>query len=267
MTIPQLAPFAAVAGATLQGHTTLDLSGGMQDGTTQLAVTGTIGLDSGTPPAPALLGNDARIDLLASMRGQDLTITRFALNGKEATASVTGHASPSSVDLDWSMALSDLAAVQPSPAGQTGGAGPCRRQFAGPFADGGHERRGGDARTSAAGALSAHLQAQGLPGAPSGQLTAQGALLGVTDRAGCGRTAPAETGDAHRTIDRADWKSAHAEGAVTLTPPNIVPEGRLTFAMTRLADLAPAGRQPDRRQRGGDAGLHAGGGKARGERA
>ena len=48
----------------------------------------------------------------------------------------------------------------------------------------------------------------------------------------------------HVAIDRADWKSAHAEGAVTLTPPNIVPEGRLTFAMTRLADLAPLVGKP-----------------------
>src|SRR5207248_9312313 len=94
LTIPQLGPFAAVAGAALQGHTTLDLSGSMRDGTTELAVTGTIGIDAGTPPAPDLLGNDAHIDLLASMHGQDLTVTRFALNGKEAIASVHGRAGP-----------------------------------------------------------------------------------------------------------------------------------------------------------------------------
>ncbi len=235
LVIPQLAPFAAVAGATLEGHTTLDLSGGMQDGTTQLAVTGMIGLDSGTPPAPALLGSDARIDLLASVRGQDLTITRFALNGSEATASVTGHASPGSVDLAWSMALSNLAAVQPSLRGKLAAQGHVggSSQDLSLTAD-----MNGEVATQdiSSGALSVHLQAQGLPSAPTGQLTAQGALLGSP--IGLAMAAQRQPdGVTHLTISRADWKSAHAEGAVTLTPPNIVPEGRLTFAMTRLADL------------------------------
>ncbi len=237
LTIPQLAPFAAVAGATLQGHTTLDLSAAMQDGTTQLGVTGTIGLDSGTPPAPALLGNDAHIDLLASIRGQDLTITRFALNGKEATASVQGHASPDNVDLNWSTALLDLAAVQPSLQGKLAAQGHVggSSQDLSLVAD-----LTGEVATKGvnSGQVSAHLQAQGLPSAPSGQLTAQGTLLDAPiELAIVAERQP--SGAMHVAVDRADWKSAHAQGAVTLTPPNIVPEGRLTFAMTRLADVAP----------------------------
>ena len=265
LVIPRLAPFAAVAGATLEGHTTLDLNGGMQDGATQLAVTGTIGLDSGTPPAPALLGTDARIDLLASMRGQDLTITRFALNGKEATASVTGHASPSSVDLAWSMTLSDLAAVQPSLRGKLAAQGHVggSSQDLSLTAD-----MNGEVATQdiSSGALSVHLQAQGLPGAPTGQLTAQGALLGSP----IGLAVAAQRkpdGVTHLTISRADWKSAHAEGAVTLTPPNIVPEGRLTFAMTRLADLETLVGKRIAGSIEATLDFDAGGGKARRERA
>jgi translocation and assembly module TamB len=237
LTIPQLAPFAEVAGATLQGHTTLDLSAAMQDGTTQLGVTGTIGLDSGTPPAPALLGNDAHIDLLASVRGQDLTITRFALNGKEASASVQGHASPENVDLNWSTALLDLAAVQPSLQGKLAAQGHVggSSQDLSLVAD-----LTGEVATKGvnSGQVSAHLQAQGLPSAPSGQLTAQGTLLDAPiELAIAAQRQP--DGAMHVVIDRADWKSAHAQGAVTLTPPNIIPEGQLTFAMTRLADVAP----------------------------
>jgi translocation and assembly module TamB len=236
LVIPRLAPFAAVAGATLEGHTTLDLSGGMQDGATQLAVTGTIGLNSGTPPAPALLGSDARVDLLVSMRGQDLTITRFALNGKEATAAVTGHASPSSVDLAWSIALADLAAVQP----------PLRGKLAAQGHVGGSSQDlsltadlNGEVATQdiSSGSLSVHLLAKGLPGAPVGQLTAQGTLLGSPIELAVGAQRQPD-GVTHVSIDRADWKSAHAAGALTLTPPNVVPQGRLTLSMSRLADLA-----------------------------
>ncbi len=237
LTIPQLGPFAAVAGATLQGHTTLDLSGGMQDGTTQLAVTGTVGLDSGTPPAPALLGNDAHIDLLASMHGQDLTVTRFALNGQEATASVHGRAGPDNVDLDWSVALLDLTAVQPSLKGKLAAQGhvggtPQNLSVAADLS--------GQVATEGInpGELTAHLQAQGLPNAPDGQLTAQGTLLGAPIELSMAVQRGAD-GAIHVTIDRADWKSAHADGALSLAPPYTGPEGRLTFAMTQFADLAP----------------------------
>jgi translocation and assembly module TamB len=237
LSILQLAPFAAVAGATLEGHATLDLSAAVQDSTTQLGVTGTIGLDSGTSPAPALLGNDAHIDLLASLRGQDLTITRLALNGKEATASVQGHASSDSVDLNWSAALLDLAAVQPSLQGRLAAQGHVggSSQDLSLAAD-----LTGEVATQGvnSGQISAHLRAQGLPSAPSGQLTAQGTLLDAPIEIAIAAQRQPD-GAMHVAIDRADWKSAHAQGAVTLTPPNIVPEGKLTFAMTRLADVAP----------------------------
>jgi translocation and assembly module TamB len=237
LTIPQLAPFAAVAGAALQGHTTLDLSGGMQDGDAQLAVTGTVGLDSGTPPAPALLGNDAHIDLLASMHGQDLTVTRFALNGQEATASVHGRAGPDNVDLDWAVALSDLTAVQPSLMGKLAAQGHVggTPQDLSVAAD-----LSGEIATEGinSGELSAHLQAQGLPNAPNGQVTAQGSLLGAPIELAMAAQRGAD-GAIHVTIDRADWKSAHADGAISAAPPYTAPEGRLTFAMTQFADLAP----------------------------
>ncbi len=237
LTIPQLAPFAAVAGATLQGHTTLDLSGGMQDGDTQLAVTGTVGLDSGTPPAPALLGNDAHIDLLASMHGQDLTVTRFALNGQEATASVHGRAGPDNVDLDWAVALSDLTAVQPSLKGKLAAQGHVggTPQDLSVAAD-----LSGEIATEGinSGELSAHLQAHGLPNVPNGQVTAQGSLLGAPIELAMAAQRGAD-GAIHVTIDRADWKSAHADGAISAAPPYTAPEGRLTFAMTQFADLAP----------------------------
>jgi translocation and assembly module TamB len=242
LTIPQLAPFAAVAGAALEGHTTLDMTGAMRDGATQLGVTGTIGLESGAPPAPALLGADAHIDLLVSMRGQELTVTRFAVDGREANASVHGRAGPDAVDIEWSVGLSDLAAVQPSLQGRLTAQGhvggnpqdlSLAADLTGEIA----------AEGAGPGQFSAHLQAQGLPGAPRGRLTAQGTLLDAPIELAADARRNAD-GTIHVSIDRADWKSAHAEGAITATPPNIVPEGRLSFAMTRLADLAPLVGKP-----------------------
>ncbi len=69
----------------------------------------------------------------------------------------------------------------------------------------------------------------------------------------------------HVAIDRADWKSAHAEGALTVAPPYIAPEGRLTFAMTRFADLAPLLGKPVTGSVEATLDCHRGRGKARGE--
>ena len=52
-------------------------------------------------------------------------------------------------------------------------------------------------------------------------------------------------------IDRADWKSAHAEGQITLAGADRVPRGRIALRMTRLDDLEPLLGQP---LRGGIAG-------------
>jgi translocation and assembly module TamB len=235
--IPQLAPFAAVAGTVLEGHTTLALNAAMRDGTTELDASGTIGLDAGTPPAPAVLGDNAHLELAASLHGQDLTVTRFILNGREAAASVHGHASPDVVDMDWSASLANLAAVQPSLQGRIAAQGHV----------GGNAQNLGlratlngevSAKGIEPGEFSAELQAQGLPTAPSGQLTAQGNILGAPLELAI---AAQQRGDGrvHVAIDHADWKSAHAEGELTVTPPQIIPEGHLNARMSQFSDLAP----------------------------
>ena len=237
LAIPQLAPFAAVAGAKLQGHTALDLSGSMQAGTTHLAVSGTIGLDAGATPGPALIGSDAHIDSVVDLHGSDITITRFALDGQTASASVHGSVAGGVVNLDWTAALTDLSVLQPTlrgtlrAQGHVGGSA----QDLSVAAD-----VSGDVATGgvSAGQITAHIQAWGLPDAPNGQVTAQGTLLGspVALTVAAQRLAD---GAYHVAIDRADWKSAHAQGALTVNPPALVPQGQLRFSMTRLADLDP----------------------------
>ena len=237
LNIPHLQPFAAVAGANVQGHTTLDLSGAEQDGTTHLTVAGTIGLDGGMSPAPALIGNDARIDTAVDMHGSDITIERFALNGQDASAAIHGSVAGGTVSLDWAVALADLSAVQPTIQGHARAQGHVggTSQDLSVAADlnGAVTVKGVNS-----GNFTAHLQAQGLPNAPSGKVTAQGTLIGApVELAVAAQKLP--DGAYHVAIDRADWKSAHAEGELTVNPPAVVPKGNLRFSMTRLADLDP----------------------------
>src|SRR5205823_5589501 len=76
------------------------------------------------------------------------------------------------------------------------------------------------------------------PDAPSGRVTAEGEL----DRAPLALAVDlkrAPDGTLHLAIERADWKSAHAEGTLTLANGATLPEGRLALRMTRLEDLRP----------------------------
>ncbi len=87
------------------------------------------------------------------------------------------------------------------------------------------------------GALAMNIEASGLPGHPSGRITAHGDLL----------DAPVELAVALRQaadglaidIERATWNSLEAGGALQLPTATMVPVGNVRLAMTRLADLAP----------------------------
>lgn len=237
LVIPQLQPFAAVAGAKLQGHTDLMLRGFEKAGTTQLAVSGTIGVNSGPKPAPALVGNNAHIDTVVDLQGHNLTITRFALTGRDASAAVHGSVANGTVNLDWTMALSRLAAIDPSLRGQLRGTGHVggTTQNVSLVAD-----LNGDvtAKGMNSGPFSAHLEAQGLPHTPKGKLTAYGSLLGAPVELAVAAQR-LSNGAYHVAIDQAAWKSTHAQGQLTVSPPALVPKGQLTLTIARLSDLDP----------------------------
>ncbi len=86
------------------------------------------------------------------------------------------------------------------------------------------------------GPIKVTVDATGLPGKPVGSVVAdgtfEGAPLGLSVHAD--RSAD---GTLHATIEKADWKSLHAEGAVTLAAGAKLPEGKVSLRMTRLDDL------------------------------
>ena len=75
------------------------------------------------------------------------------------------------------------------------------------------------------GPIQAHLDAEHLPGAPSGRITAEGTLAGAPLALAAAAQRSAD-GTLHLDITKADWKSAHAEAALTLERANF-PLGKL----------------------------------------
>ncbi|MGI4952246.1 MAG: translocation/assembly module TamB domain-containing protein, partial [Janthinobacterium lividum] len=83
----------------------------------------------------------------------------------------------------------------------------------------------------------------GLPERPAGSILGEGALAGAPIQLAL-KADRTPDGTLHATIDRADWRSFHAEGAVTLPQGATLPLGRVALRMTRLEDLRPLLGQP-----------------------
>jgi translocation and assembly module TamB len=242
ITIQDLAPFAEAAGMELKGRTTVAVRLATKDDVTRVDVDGALALTGGSAPLPALLGTDAKLALSALLRAGEMKLERLQLDGRTAALSASGTRRGEAFDFKWKGAVSDLGALAPALKGSLSTEGRARgtpRELA--LEAGARGELG--TRDFAPEAIEAHVTAKGLPAAPSGTVRARGRLLGSPlelavelrhERDGTMRVA----------IDRADWKSAHAEGHVTLAGADRAPRGRIALRMTRLDDLEPLLGQP-----------------------
>ncbi|MBV8702768.1 MAG: hypothetical protein JO118_03565, partial [Acetobacteraceae bacterium] len=238
LTLPDLAPFAASAGEELQGRAALRLTGArQQSGALALDLNGTLGITGGRAPVPALVGGGARIEAAASVQGGSVSLSRLAFDGQDVSLSAAGSLSSARLDLRFATALPRLEPVDPRLQGGLHADG----RVSGPATDlavavtlGGEVSAAGQP----SGPFTARLTAQGLPGSPDGSLTAQGTLLGAPiDVALAGGRAA--DGALQARIERADWKSLAATGAIALPAGATLPQGQLRLSIGSLADFAP----------------------------
>ena len=242
LNLPDLAPIAAAAGLDLQGHAILQLTAADRDGTTGLNADGIIGITGGMAPVPALIGDAAHLTAAAVATGSNVTVSQFNIAGRKIRASAAGSVGSDKLAVDWQLALTDLTSAAPTLAGtlrlQGRVSGPTDDLAATADLSGTLGAVG-----KPAGPLSAKAQLRGLPGKPAGSITAQGVLAGSPLKLAL---AAIRTGDGSLkvSVERADWKSAHAQGAFALAAGARFPLGRLDLRMARLADLRSLIGQP-----------------------
>jgi translocation and assembly module TamB len=234
--LAELAPFAAMAGLDVQGGLKLGLHAALAGDTTTVGLDGTIGVTGGMPQIRDLVGDAGHLVLDASLHGKDVTLSRLQFDGRSLTAAANGTVANDRVDLGWSLGVSDLAAAAPTLAGQLQAKG----QVGGTTdnLDLTADLTGGVAtRGMSSGTLTSRIEVHGLPHDANARITAQGSLLDAPiDLAVALQQQP---DGLSIDIERADWKSAHAEGAISLPTTTMVPAGKLRIAMGRLDDLAP----------------------------
>jgi translocation and assembly module TamB len=237
VSLPDVAPLAAAAGVDLQGHSYLELQVGERAGATTLEAQGGIAITGGVSPVPGLLGDSAKILASAALDGQELTLSRLQLDGKSIQFSADGGLVSQVADLSWQLSLSDLAQLAPTLSGGLHAKG----RVNGPVDDlSATADLNGELATKGfpSAPLSAHVEAKGIPSAPAGEMKAQGTIAGSPLDLSIVAQRSAD-GTSRLDIERADWKSAHGEGKMTLPPGSIFPVGSLDLGMTRLQDLEP----------------------------
>ena len=170
------------------------------------------------------------------MHGQDITLSHLAVNGKALDVSAQGGMADQVIDLNWTVALADLAAVQPSRVGPLDAKG----HVGGKLKDLALQADlGADlaAKGYSSGHITAKVDATGLPAAPHATINANGTLL---DAPLTLALTAEETGGTFKVdISQASWKSLQAGGTASLTPPAVIPAGNLHLDLGRLADLEP----------------------------
>ena len=233
---PELAPLAAAGGVDLQGRTQLAIGAAVADGVTKVDVDGTLGITGGIAPVPALVGDDAKLGVSVAIAGSDITVSRARLDGHAINLAAEGTDEGGRLDLRYKLGLSDLFALTPSVAGAVTVQGTAQ----GPTDDlAVAADLTGEVGTKSfpRGPVTVAVRATGLPGKPSGTVSANGTLEGAP--LALGIRADRTDGALHATIERADWKSLHAEGAVTLLADATLPLGHVDLRMTKLDELRP----------------------------
>ncbi len=238
LTVPDLTPFAAMAGGKLGGTTQLHLTvAGQGNGNATLALEGNAAIANPPKPLAKLLGAQESLSIHARLHGKEVTLDTFQLTGPVFAATASGHIAPGGVDLSTSVELNDISALSPEVSGRvremghiTGRTGDyaLEAQLAGNIAS----------RDIPSAPFSINLNLQHLPRAPTGTLTGSGALENSPLTLDAALTRDA-SGRAALKITTARWRSLDAVADLRLSPGEPLPTGTANIAITALQDFAP----------------------------
>jgi len=245
--LPDLAPLAALGGQKVRGSAILKAVLQSDDAALRVVLDASAALAGGTESWAAVVGNRATLQLSGGLTDKAATLESFKFSGRAVSLTASGSAKrpaaagpeqgPWVLHLPWNLNVSDLASVSPALGGTLKASG---------LLEGPTTAMNGTAQLTSAlsvrgtpsGVVTAEATLRGLPSAPSGTLAAHGLLDGspldveIDLERG-------QAGSLRALIQRADWKSAHASGDVTMPPAFAQTHGQLHLKMQQLRDLQP----------------------------
>ena len=253
--VPNIAPFAAMAGQQLRGGADIKSQLEFRESGIGLSLQAVTGPWEGAAWT-ALLGPRATLDLSGSVSEKTFSLQSAAFKGRSfalAASGIAGRPQPAAAgaaaappksaleayvrDIQgrWDLRFGDLALLAPELAGSLQGTGTVGGSPGSFNVDASLKSRL-SIRGSAPGAVAAEVHARGIPSAPNASF----ALLGTVDGSPLTLTAALERSGRtamHATIHRGEWKSIHAEGEISLVSGIDDARGHLRVEVGQLGDF------------------------------
>jgi translocation and assembly module TamB len=236
LSVPALAPIAALAGEKIGGSTRLHLVVSNKDHVADLALDGVVGLTSRPGPAAKLVGPDGRLSVRLSLADNVVHIQSFGVSGAAFDVTASGQVARSDIDLKTHLDLLDVAAISPGISGHvtdddviSGTA----KDFAVKAVVSGTIK----AKQVPSGPFSLDIAVAHLPGAPVGTVQGSGQLENapLAIDAAFARDA---SGAASVKIASASWQSLQLQADLALAAGAKLPTGTAKIVIRRLADFA-----------------------------
>jgi translocation and assembly module TamB len=233
--VPQLAPLSSLAGTELQGNSRWTARVLQRDRRMHVDVGAVVDVTGGSTLVRNLIGHEGKVDVALAVQDGKTSVEHANVEGSHLQASVTGTSAPGEVNLRWNVDLPDLAAFDPEVSG--------RAQVQGSLEGNPKNLRvvanaNGSVGTPgfASRPIDASARLEGLPDAPIGKIdvhaTLEDAPLAI--ELSLQRTFD---GSIEGSIERADWKSAHAQGRLAFRS-GATTQGRVQMQIGQLSDLA-----------------------------
>jgi len=242
---------AALAGQHVQGKALVKARVSGDAESTKIVLDASAASLTGTESWSAAVGERATLQLsgtltdtawnLESMQfaGRAVSLAANGSGSRPVAAASAGRgagaATPASVQLKWDLTVSDLAKLSAAISGSAHASGTLDGPATALAAEA-HVTSTIAVRGSSSGPLSAEVKLRGLPSAPSGTLEAEGSLDGAPLSVDVEMERDA-AGSARLLVRRTDWKSAHAEGDVTVAAGGERSHGQLRLQIADLSDL------------------------------
>jgi translocation and assembly module TamB len=236
--LPDLAALSGLVGVDLAGSARLELKGAA-DGPPRVEATGELALARAPGPLVALLGPTTRLAIGIAGEGNAWRISQARIDGTSLKAEIQGLAGADALALDWTLDLTDLAALDQGWSGRIQAKGALSGTPKAPAlaADLDAQAAFDSAATGRlAGRVDGRLSAR--PAGPSGSLDLKGDWAGQPVTVGL-RAERLPDGALSLVIAESRWASVATSGTLRLAPGATLPQGEVWLRADRLADLAP----------------------------
>jgi len=239
--LPNVTPLAAYAAQDLRGSALINAQLSGYPAAMRIKLDASAALTPGNQIWAGAVGDRARLEFSGAFKDDALLIDSVKLSGRAILLSASGSIGNRGsiggrgIDGRWELSLPDLRTVSAVLEGNLKGAGTLQGPMTALAADAKLSSTL-SVRGSPSGDLAADVKVRGLPSAPDATLAAKGILDGAPLNLDVSMARTAER-VLHGVIHRADWKSAHAEGDLSVTTDKQQLHGQLTLSIAQLKDL------------------------------